>query len=156
MLVKGAWGLNISNRSRFQHHNLSYSQLISQFILTFGGLNKYDRHWSIILIIYLHFDSYFNAVHYHYLHLQHCTMNYICWQHADFCHSNHYPVHPPTQPWSHKGHCHEWSTRISSISPSQHTPPPPFSQDECYFKLWPWKFKVKVMSVVKEYYCKVV
>ena len=61
--------------------------------------------------------------------------------------SPHYPVHPSTPPWSHKGQCHghEWTTHIPLLPCQSGLPFLKYG----YFKLWPWNFKVKVMGVVK-------
>ena len=59
----------------------------------------------------------------------------------------HYPIQPPIPPWSHKGQCHghEWTIHIPFVACLSLLP----FLGLCYLKIWPWNFKVKVMSVVK-------
>ena len=73
----------------------------------------------------------------------------MSWRHADnWSHPGHYLVDPYTWPWSPNGHGHghEWMNYCHPLCAMSIGPP---ILRYSYFKIWPWKFTVKVMCVVK-------
>ena len=68
-------------------------------------------------------------------------------RHADnWIHPGHYLVDPYTWLWSPNGHGHEWPTDTCLLCAMSIGPP---ILRYSYFKIWPWKSMVNVMSVVK-------